>query len=189
MTSGRSCSGESSRSLSESTPNYAVCMRRCGIERMGLGQSRRRWLVGFSLPLVLLATALFVAHTLAPSRAGGQPAGSSEDLSILSWNVNGSLVMPDVIAAEVARQDPDVLVLPSIDDGELDQLERLLRPRGYIAARHSGSQVVVYSRVGYRLEERGDTSPRQTVAKAPGLPTIVALHERGCSGLSASGSR
>lgn len=141
----------------------------------------RRVLSGLLIPALLLAVLACATLLPRPARTGGAAGG--QPLRVLSWNINGSLTPASTIAAETVRHRPDVLVLPEVVDSEYQQLRSLLAPHGYVGLRHGGSEVAIFSTLGYRgagPQDYGTDPGRESVAApaSPGLPTVVAVHLR-----------
>ncbi|MGN6744229.1 MAG: hypothetical protein ACTHJL_13185, partial [Amnibacterium sp.] len=87
-----------------------------GLIALGLGI--RRPLRGAVLPLAvaLLATAAVgLPIALARGATAEEPAAPrAGTVRILSWNINGDLVAPEVVARLAAREHADLVVLPEI---------------------------------------------------------------------------
>ncbi|PWJ55132.1 Uncharacterized conserved protein YafD, endonuclease/exonuclease/phosphatase (EEP) superfamily [Quadrisphaera granulorum] len=150
-----------------------------------------------ALPLVValalavgLHAPVLVSHGLSTDPVAAPGPGQ---LRVLSWNTNGALVTPDVIARLAADQDADVVVLP----------QRALKDpkdRYRTAFADAGHPMERASTPGYRIQTavwltpdlaplyryRSGPDPWKSVALLPAdpdaqvdgapLPTIVALH-------------
>jgi Uncharacterized protein conserved in bacteria len=141
---------------------------------------RRPVAAGLALPIAALAI-VGTLTVLVPAPQSVRPApGATKRLTILSWNVNGSLVAPADIARETSAHDADVLVLPSVAGAEYARVKELLAPSGYTPVHPVGSETAIFSRVGYRPADRsayGTDPSREAVAGgAHGLPALVAVH-------------
>ncbi len=143
-------------------------------------RSRRRVAAGLLIPALLLAS-VGTGTLLAPRLSSHHPETAARKLTVLSWNINGSLVDATTVAQETTRHHPEVLVLPSISDMEFSRLEQLLGPDGYTSVRTPGSETAVFSTVGYQAapsQDYGTNPAREAVAEgsATGLPRIIAVH-------------
>jgi len=134
------------------------------------------------IPAAALAVVASVAHVVVPATpAAGAASGRS--LTVLSWNVNGSLVSGATIAGEALAHHADVVVLPEVNPVEVDEATAQLSPHGYRLVRVAGSNVVVFSTVGYRAADagrHGSDPSRELVAVSDGggLPSLYAVHLR-----------
>ena len=141
----------------------------------------RRFVAGLLIPLVPLAVAASSVLLPAPGHLAVNP--SDEDVTtVLSWNTNGSLVDVATLAEEVARHQPDVVVLPSIDEEVLQPIARTLRERGYSLIRPSGSETAILSKRGDTAAPESEYGVRRSseavATAARGAFEIVAVHLR-----------
>jgi endonuclease/exonuclease/phosphatase (EEP) superfamily protein YafD len=152
-----------------------------GIALFLFSRRHRRVAAALLLPVGMLALAGTLVASVPPRQAAPAMADTARRLVILSWNINGSLASPDVIAHETTEHNPDVLVLPAVDPGVYLRLKQLLAPRGYSPVHPAGSETAIFSRVGYRPADDGVHGPdpsREAIAinGASGFPTLVAVH-------------
>lgn len=144
--------------------------------------------------LLLAITALVGAACSAPvvlgRGAANDPAAAARpgSLRVLSWNINGDLVAPDVIARLAARERADIVVLPEISAADTGHLYMPaltaagLHVHAYPALTNRPVETVVLVRddIGdYSPAVGRSTDPDRSAALTPvsvGLPHIVAIH-------------
>lgn len=141
----------------------------------------RRVIGGLLISLIPLVTVAGLASWPAQTHVEAGPAGD-DVMTVLSWNVNGSLVDAATLLQEVAQHDPDVVVLPSIGDEILKPLARALSERGYTLVRPKGSETAILTLRGDKAASEGDYGVERSseaVAEAAGSSfEIVAVHLR-----------
>jgi endonuclease/exonuclease/phosphatase (EEP) superfamily protein YafD len=147
----------------------------------------RRALLPLGVAAVLAAAAgapAVLTRGLVDERPARAAAG---DLRILSWNTNGDLVRPSVIAALADREHADLVVLPEIITAERDRYTAAFRAAGldlrpYPSDAREAVQAVVF--VAPRLGSYGPAvqhspEPERSAALEPrhaSLPRIVVIH-------------
>ena len=170
-------------------PRNAVTMAAavvCAIAAVGAIVWRRARPVAASAA-VALAVCVAASGAVLWSRATPDeppaPPGAS-DLRVLSWNTNGDLVDPAIVAAAASRAHANVVVLPEIVPSRLDAYASALTAVGLRLTPYrvdASSQVVVFvaDALGTYRPARPGPHPAKDVVLAPdtaGSPTIVALH-------------
>jgi endonuclease/exonuclease/phosphatase (EEP) superfamily protein YafD len=131
-----------------------------------------------------------ISGTVVASRGFDNPEPgppTAGQLRILSWNTNGDLVTPSVIAALAARLRADVVVLPDANiatsaSSYAHAFQDVKYPMRLAAAPGPSAQIAVYVAAPYGNSydhvvagPNPDKALRITSDTA-GLPTIVALH-------------
>jgi len=143
-------------------------------------RSVRRAVIGVLIPAAILAL-VGTAMLLAPGMPAHRTARAGQQFTVLSWNINGSLVDAKTVERETMAHRPDVLALPAVDDEEFMQLARALASVGYAGVRADGSEAAIFSTSGYRaapMSEYGPGAAREAVADGTSvqLPRLVAVH-------------
>jgi endonuclease/exonuclease/phosphatase (EEP) superfamily protein YafD len=149
---------------------------------------RRMRFVALPIGVALAVTvAISAPIVLARGLANAQPvAVGVGQLRILSWNTNGDLVAPEVIAAEAAAVRANVVVLPEIDSADEVRIVEAFGRHHLRMAPHSvpenGVEVLVLTDAS--LGRRDSVNAGAPVGSAtvalhpvdPLQPALVALH-------------
>lgn len=164
----------------------AVCVGLLGA--ILLRRRARRALLPFALASMVALACTAPTVLLRGFRQAAPAPSPAADLRILSWNINGDLVAPSVVARLAARERADIVVLPEIGPAEA--------AAGYAAAfravgldvtafpplsRASEQTVVFVTRRlgGYVASVARSAEPERSAAlapRSPESPRIVAIH-------------
>jgi endonuclease/exonuclease/phosphatase (EEP) superfamily protein YafD len=172
-------------------PRNAMTALTCAgsVMAVAISVSKRCRPVAAPLALVMLVLTL-ASGTVIISRgsANPEPAPSAPgQLRILSWNTNGGLVSPSVIAALTAQTRADVVVLPDADiawmaDTYRGAFHAVNRPMRLYADPGATAQLAVFIASSY-ASHYGSVAvgpdPDKTIritSNSSVLPTIVAVH-------------
>lgn len=145
----------------------------------------------YLLPAAVAATvlALISGVTVAARGLTSEPVSDPApgQLRILSWNVNGDLVVPAVMAGLAARERADILVIPDANIGHAaDALRQGFADVGYpmtlFAPTGSSAELAVFVRTDladdYGATESGPDPDKTLVLRptTPDVPLLIALH-------------
>jgi endonuclease/exonuclease/phosphatase (EEP) superfamily protein YafD len=155
-----------------------------------LGFAFMRPIRHIAVPLaVALAVIVAISSPIVLARGvvNGRPAPAEDtQVRILSWNINGDLVSPETVAAEAARVQANVVVLPDVDASDEAAIVDAFALRNITmvpnAERDHGVEVLVLTEASLGRQDTaipGEPASSATMALRPAdprQPAIVALH-------------
>jgi endonuclease/exonuclease/phosphatase (EEP) superfamily protein YafD len=147
----------------------------------------RPYLLPAAVVLTLIALVSGITLVSRGLSVGPSPESSAGQVRILSWNINGDLVVPAVIAGLAARERADILVIPDANVGHAaGELKNGFTDVGYpmtlFAPAGSSAELAVFVRPDladdYRAPEPGPYPDKTLVLRptTPDVPLLVALH-------------